>query len=139
MLSYVWMAVVVVALLLEAITMGLVSIWFVPGALFALTLSLLSFELHWQIIAFAATSAVTLFLGLTIKRKKTKTNVDSVIGKTALIIEEVNNIEGRGAAKLGGQVWTARSKNPNETLLPGDQVIVLAVEGVKLICRKKTI
>lgn len=139
MLSYVWMAVVVVALLLEAITMGLVSIWFVPGALFALTLSLLNFELHWQIIAFAATSAVTLFLGLTIKRKKTKTNVDSVIGKTALIIEEVNNIEGRGTAKLGGQVWTARSKNPNETLLPGDQVIVLAVEGVKLICRKKTI
>ncbi len=137
MLSYVWMAVVVVALLLEAATMSLISIWFVPGALLALTLSLLNLELHWQIVAFAVTSVVTLFLGLTIKRKKTKTNVDSVIGKTALIIEEVNNIEGRGAAKLGGQVWTARAKNEKETLVPGDQVIVLAVEGVKLICRKK--
>ena len=139
MLSYVWVGVVVMALLLEAITMGLVSIWFVPGALFALTLSLLNFEPYLQIIVFAATSVVTLFLGLTLKRKKTKTNVDSVIGQTALIIEEVNNIEGRGAAKLGGQIWSARAKNPSETLLPGDQVVVLAVEGVKLICRKKTI
>lgn len=137
MLPYVWMAVVVVALLLEAITMGLISIWFVPGALVSLALSLVPLALHWQLIAFAAISAVTLILGVTIKRKKTKTNVDSVIGKTALIIEEVNNIEGRGAAKLNGQVWSARSKHPDETLVPGDQVIVLAVEGVKLICRKK--
>jgi membrane protein implicated in regulation of membrane protease activity len=137
MLPYVWMAVVVVALLLEAITMGLISIWFVPGALVSLALSLVPLALHWQLIAFAAVSAVTLILGVTIKRKKTKTNVDSVIGKTALIIEEVNNVEGRGAAKLNGQVWSARSKNPDETLVPGDHVIVLAVEGVKLICRKK--
>lgn len=137
MLPYIWMAVVVMALLLEAITMGLVSIWFVPGALVALTLSLVPMALHWQVIAFAGISAITLVLGLTIKRKKIKTNVDSVIGKTAVIIEEVNNVEGRGAAKLNGQVWTARSGHPDEILVPGDHVMVLAVEGVKLICSKK--
>ena len=137
MLPYIWMAVVVMALLMEAITMGLISIWFVPGALVALTLSLVPLALHWQMIAFAGISAITLILGVTIKRKKTKTNVDSVIGKTALIIEEVNNVEGRGAAKLNGQVWTARSNHPDETLVPGDHVMVLAVEGVKLICSKK--
>jgi membrane protein implicated in regulation of membrane protease activity len=60
-----------------------------------------------------------------------------VIGQTVLITEEVNNIEGRGAGKLGGLVWSVRTQNPEEVLAPGDLAEVLSVEGVKLICRKK--
>lgn len=137
MMTYVWAAVIVAALLLEGVTMGLVAIWFVPGALVALILSLFSVPMPWQILAFGVLSAITLLLGLRIRRKKTKTNVDSLVGKTVLITEEVNNIEARGTGKLNGQVWSVRAKNPEEALVPGDLAIVVAIEGVKLICRKK--
>ena len=137
MMTYVWAAVIVAALLLEGVTFGLVAIWFVPGALVALIMSLFSVPLPWQILAFGVISVITLFLGLKIRRKKTKTNVDSLIGKTVLITEEVNNIEAKGTGKLNGQVWTVRAKNPAEVLVPGDLAIVVAIEGVKLICRKK--
>jgi membrane protein implicated in regulation of membrane protease activity len=137
MMTYVWAAVIVAALLLEGVTFGLVAIWFVPGALVALIMSLFSVPLPWQILAFGIISVITLFLGLKIRRKKTKTNVDSLIGKTVLITEEVNNIEAKGTGKLNGQVWTVRAKNPAEALVPGDLAVVVAIEGVKLICRKK--
>ena len=137
MMTYVWAAVIVAALLLEGVTFGLVAIWFVPGALVALIMSLFSVPLPWQILAFGIISVITLFLGLKIRRKKTKTNVDSLIGKTVLITEEVNNIEAEGTGKLNGQVWTVRAKNPAEALVPGDLAVVVAIEGVKLICRKK--
>ena len=137
MMTYVWAAVIVAALLLEGVTFGLVAIWFVPGALVALIMSLFSVPLPWQILAFGVISVITLFLGLKIRRKKTKTNVDSLVGKTVLITEEVNNIEAKGTGKLNGQVWTVRAKNPAEALAPGDLAIVVAIEGVKLICRKK--
>ncbi|MBE6621285.1 MAG: NfeD family protein [Ruminococcaceae bacterium] len=137
MMTYVWAAVIVAALLLEGVTFGLVAIWFVPGALVALIMSLFSVPLPWQILAFGVISVITLFLGLKIRRRKTKTNVDSLIGKTVLITEEVNNIEAKGTGKLNGQVWTVRAKNPAEALVPGDLAIVVAIEGVKLICRKK--
>jgi membrane protein implicated in regulation of membrane protease activity len=140
MMSYVWTAVIVGALLLESVTMGLISIWFVPGALVALVMSLCHVAMHWQIIVFAAVSLVMLLFGMFLFRprfKKRKKSLNTVVGRVALITEAVNNVEGRGAAKLGGQIWTARSKDDEETLLPGDQVVVVAVEGVKLICRKK--
>jgi membrane protein implicated in regulation of membrane protease activity len=100
-------------------------------------MSLFAVPLHWQILVFASVSVVMLLLGLSIRRKKTKTNVESVVGQTVLITEEVNNIEGRGTGKLGGLVWSVRTKDPKEVLVPGDLAVVLSVEGVKLICRKK--
>ena len=137
MMTYVWAAVIVGALLLEGMTLALVAVWVVPGAAVALIMSLCSIPIPWQVAVFAALTVVTMILGFKIRRKKTKTNVDSVVGKTVLITEEVNNIEGRGAGKLGGLVWTVRTKDPEEALVPGDLAVVLSVEGVKLICRKK--
>ena len=137
MMTYVWASVIVGALLLEGMTLALVAVWVIPGASVALIMSLCSIPMPWQIVAFAALTVVTMIFGFKVRRKKTKTNVDSVVGKTVLITEEVNNIEGRGAGKVGGLVWTVRTKDPGEALVPGDLAVVLSVEGVKLICRKK--
>lgn len=137
MMTYVWASVIVGALLLEGVTLALVALWFVPGALAAMIMSLFDVAPLWQILAFASTSVLMLIIGLSIRRKKPKTNVESVIGQTVLITEEVNNIEGRGAGKLGGLVWSVRTQTPEEALVPGELAVVLSVEGVKLICRKK--
>ena len=137
---FVWLAVVVLLLLTEAATMGLVSVWFLPGALVALVLSLCKVGLAWQIVAFVVLSVVTLAFGRKIFRplaKKEKTNADALIGKTALITERVDNVRSCGAVKVGGQIWTARAEIENEILEVGEQVTVVQIQGVKLICRKK--
>jgi membrane protein implicated in regulation of membrane protease activity len=137
MMTYVWAAVIVGAMLLEGITLALVAIWFVPGALVGLVLSILTVSLPWQVGAFLVTTVLTFILGLKIRRKKSKTNVDALIGQVVVVTEEVNNIEGRGAGKLHGQFWTIRSQDASQTLVPGDLAVVVAIEGVKLICRKQ--
>lgn len=137
MMTYVWAAVIISALLLEGVTLALVAIWLVPGAICALVMSLLSVSMTWQVLAFACITVITMVLGLSIRKKKAKTNVDSVVGQTVLITEEVDNIKGQGAGKLGGLVWSVRAASEKEQLLPGDQAEIVEVQGVKLICRKK--
>ena len=137
MMTYVWAAVIVGAMLLEGNTLALVAIWFVPGALVGLVLSLLTVSLPWQVGAFLVTTVLTFILGLKVRRKKSKTNVDALIGQVVVVTEEVNNIEGRGAGKLHGQFWTVRSQDASQALVPGDLAVVVAIEGVKLICRKQ--
>ena len=139
-MPYVWLGVILLAIIVELSTMGLVSIWFLPGALTALVLALLDVDLIWQIAAFVVLSVLTLTVGRRLFRpfnKKTKTNADALIGQRALITEQVSNIEGRGALKIGGQVWSARAEQEGEILEVGDEVEIVDIRGVKLICRKK--
>ena len=137
MMMYVWAAVVVGSMLLEGVTLALVAIWLLPGALVGLVLSILSVPLPWQVGAFLVVTVLTFILGFKVRRKKSKTNIDALIGQVVVVTEEVNNIEGKGAGKLNGQVWTVRTRDASETLVPGDLAVVVSIEVVKLICRKQ--
>ncbi|NCC68191.1 MAG: NfeD family protein [Clostridia bacterium] len=112
----VWAALIVIFLIIEGATAGLSSIWFALGAVAGLILSLLNVGLVWQIVAFIVVSIATLLLTrpLAMKYVSTKvqaTNADRVIGQTGIVLEEINNISGTGAVKIGGKIWTARSAN----------------------------
>ena len=142
MMPWIWLSVIVAIILIEGVTMGLVSIWFLPGALIALVLSAFHVPPPWQIAVFVVMAVVMLFLGKRLFRpfhKKVKTNAEALIGQTAIVTEQVCNVEGRGAAKLRGQIWSARTEREGEALEIGEQVTVVAIEGVKLICRRKTL
>ena len=142
-MPYIWAAVFIAAIVVESQTMGLVAIWFMPGALISMFLAMLHVAEWIQIVVFVALTVLLLVLGKTIfkslfpKTKYVPTNADALIGREAIITEEVNNLEGRGAAKLGGQIWTARAKDADAVLVPGDVVTVCEISGVKLICQKK--
>ena len=60
------------------------------------------------------------------------TNADMVIGKEALVTEDIDNVEATGAVSVGGKVWTARS-DTGVSIKSGTVVNVLRIEGVKLI------
>ena len=137
-----WIAVVVFSVISEAMTTALVAIWFMPSALVATVLSLFKVPFYVQVLVFAVLSALFIIfsrtiLGKTLRAKHTPTNADSVIGESAVITEQVCNIENRGLAKVRGQIWSARSAD-GDTLEPGEIVSVISIEGVKLICRKET-
>lgn len=144
-MTILWIAIFIAALIIEGATAELIAIWFVPGALVSLVLSFFSVADWIQWAVFVATSAILLVLALTVFRRKilskvkvTNTNADSLIGEIAIVSEEIKNIEAVGAVKIKGQVWTARMENDSDTAAIGERVVVVAISGVKLICKKQT-
>ncbi|MBQ0124700.1 MAG: NfeD family protein [Clostridiales bacterium] len=141
MLPYVWLGVIVAAIIIEALTVALVSVWFIPGAIIAMALAFFDMPLYLQIIAFAAASAVMLtcfkpIIKKTLKIKEEPTNViDTVIGKQAIVTEKIDNLNEFGAVKIQGKEWSARSADGSEIDV-GEVVNIIEIRGVKLICTK---
>ncbi len=140
----VWVAVFICAIIIEAQTAELVSIWFVPGAIIALVLSLFKVEWWIQLIVFVGVSALLLLLSRTVFKKwimkgdsNSKTDLDLLVGETAVVCDRINNIEETGSVKLKGQIWSARMIDSDTEAQAGELVVVVEIVGVKLICRKK--
>ena len=131
-----WLAAMVVFIAAEAMTVSLVSIWFAAGALGAIIVALVGGGLVLQVTVFLAL-AVALLLSLrSIVRKHftphvTKTNIDSVIGATGIVVTPVNNIAALGQVQINGMEWSARSSE-NTHIPAGTMVRVDRVEGVKV-------
>lgn len=136
----VWAAALVVFLIVEGVTAGLVSIWFAAGALAALICALLHAPLWLELLWFAVVSLVTLILTKPLVKKyvngrRHPTNADRHIGKRAIVTERIDNLAARGAVQLDGLVWTARSLS-GETLDAGEVVTVKEIQGVKLLVER---
>ena len=127
-----WVAALVVFLIVEAVTAGLVSIWFVFGSLVALICAALGAAVWLQIFWFVIVSVATLVL----TRPLVATNADRSIGRTAVVTERIDNLAATGAVKLDGVVWTARSTDDAVAIETGERVTVRAIEGVKLIVER---
>jgi len=141
-MAYVWLGVIVMAIIAEASTVSLVSIWFVPSACIAMILALCRVQLWIQLVVFFITFLLLMiFIKPLLKNcfrvKPVATNADTVIGLEGVVSESINNLEARGQVKVRGQVWSARSADEAVTFAEGDIVRVLRIEGVKLICEKK--
>ena len=142
MYIYVWLAVFVLSILVEAATAGLASIWFAGGAFVAFLLALLDVSPVWQVVAFVVISLLLLVFTRPlarkyINRKAEKTNVlDSIIGRTAIVTEEINNILATGKVTVDGMPWTARSAVAEEVIPVGTEVTVVSLTGVKCIVRR---
>ncbi|MCI9139363.1 NfeD family protein [bacterium 1XD42-8] len=139
--AFIWLAVIVICLIIEAVTLGLTTIWFAGGALIAFIASLFRVPIAIQFFLFFIVSLALLFLTRPIAIKyfnkdRIKTNVDTLIGKQAVVISEINNLKGEGTVILEGKEWTARSNAKHEILEDGMVVKILRIEGVKLIVEK---
>lgn len=138
-----WLILFIVLLIIEIITLGLTTIWFAGGALIAFVLALLGVPATIQWAVFCVVSLVLLFatrpwaVRYFNNQKKEKTNVDSLIGKTAVVTTPIRNLEGKGEVFVNGLTWTARSAEDSVVIEENAHVTVKAVEGVKLIVEEK--
>ena len=133
-----WVVALVVFLIVEAVTAGLVSIWFVFGSLVALICAALGAAIWLQIFWFVIVSVATFVLTRPLVKRyvdsrSVATNADRNIGRTAVVTERIDNLAATGAVQLAGVVWTARSTDDAVAIEPGTHVTVRAIEGVKLI------
>ena len=136
-----WAAALVVFLIVEAVTAGLVSIWFVFGSLVALIGAALGAAVWLQIFWFVIVSVATLVLTRPLVKRyvdsrSVATNADRSIGRAAVVTERIDNLAATGAVKLDGVVWTARSTDDAVAIETGERVTVRAIEGVKLIVER---
>ena len=138
-----WIAAMIFFFIVEAATVGLVSIWFAFGALAALICSLMHAPVWLQIIWFLAISVITLVLTRPLAKRYVNgravaTNADRNIGRTAVVSERIDNLAATGAVKLDGVTWTARTPEDSVTVEEGAPVIVQEIQGVKLIVVPKS-
>ena len=134
----IWLLVLAVSLVVEFLTLGLTSVWFAGGALIAALLALLGVPWPFQIAAFIIVSALLLILTRPVavkyfNDKRVKTNVESMVGQKAIVLGEIDNLQGLGRVRVGTQDWSARSSIEDVRFAVGDVVKVVSVEGVKLI------
>ena len=140
-MTFIWIAAIVVFGIAEAATAGLVSIWFVAGAVAALLAVQLGAALWLQIVIFLAVSIAALAATRPLAHKmldKTivPTNADRVLHHAAKVVEEIDNENARGAVYIDGKTWTARSEDG--AVIPwGTMVTVVRMEGVKLFVREE--
>ena len=137
-----WLVVLIVCILIEIPTLGLTTIWFAGGSLFAALVALLHLPLWLQIAVFVVVSLVLLFLTRPIAVKyfnkdRIRTNAESLVGQQAIVISEIDNMQGIGQVTVGGIEWSARSVDNKMNFPVGSVVEILAIQGVKLIVGEK--
>ena len=136
--SMAWLALVVIMLVIEIITLGLTTLWFAGGALVAFIAALLGAPLVVQVILFLVVSVALLLITrpLAVKyfnKDRIKTNAESLIGAQGIVTSEIINLQGIGQVTVGGQEWSAKAKDSQRNFQPGEVVDIVEIQGVKLI------
>ena len=133
-----WLVVMVALIVIELATLGLTTIWFACGALVAVVAAALDAPLLLQILMFVVVSFAVLLAVRPIAVKyfnkdRTRTNIESMIGRQAIVVGEIDNMQGIGQVSVNGMEWSARSTINELKIAVGRVVVIRAVDGVKLI------
>lgn len=140
--TIVWGVLCVLFAVIEALTAGIVSIWFVGGSIVALVVALLGGPVWLQIIL-----ALGVSFGLLAgcrkmfptskegKKLEAEMSAESILGKTGCVSDEI--LPGKtGLVRINGVQWMARTINNNEHLAEDTPVVVCRKEGNICIVEK---
>lgn len=132
-----WLALFVVALIIEIVSADMISIWFALASIPSFIIALLEGHIVVQIVSFIFFTAILLILTRPVVKKylktnEIKTNVDAMVGMTVTVIKDIRPDE-IGRVVVRAIDWAAMSK---ETILVGEHARVLDVDGNKLIVEK---
>ena len=135
-MSIIWLVVLILFGIAEAVTVGLVSIWFCAGALAALIAALAGANFWVQMILFLVISFAALLVVRPLARKyltptQQATNADRFIGAEGTVTQDIDNLNGAGQVNLAGQIWSARSED-DSPISAGTRIRVNRIEGVKV-------
>ncbi|MGI6070988.1 MAG: NfeD family protein [Blautia sp.] len=139
--AIIWLGLLAVLLVIEALTVGLTTIWFAGGALIALISVFFGAPIWLQIGLFLVISLVLLIFTRPaavrfMNRQMEPTNVAALIGKTAVVKEKIDNVQETGVVHVQGLDWMARTKEDGIIIEEDAVVRVLEVQGVKLIVER---
>lgn len=138
----VWTIVLIAALIVEGASFALVAIWFAAGALAALVAAGLGAPFFVQLIVFIAMAVIMLIFTRPLLKKLfpnkfIPTNSELEIGKTAVVIEAIDNATGKGRVRLSGVNWAAVSEN-GQDISVDEIVVVKEIRSAKVVVARSS-
>ena len=136
-----WLIAAGVFFIIDMATIGFLIFWLGIGALLAMVTSFITDSILIQVIVFVVTSTVLLVFTRPLVNKfvkvpkEVKTNAYSIIGKKAIVVKNINNVEGDGQVKIDGEVWSAKSAD-DEEISKDTEVEIVEIDGVKAVVKK---
>lgn len=132
-----WLVVILICAFLEAITVNLVTIWFIASGIVAMIASIFTDSLLIQVGIFVL---LGVFLLVTTRKPlqkmvnvhREKTNLDRIYGMTGVVIEEIL-MNKSGVVKVDGKYWTAVS---DSDIPVNSTVTILEINSTKLKVKK---
>lgn len=139
-MNIIWCSALIVFIIAEFATAGLVTVWFAFGALAALISTLFGTPEWLQTVIFVAVSVACLIITRPLAKKYINsgaipTNADRSIGREAIVTVRIDNLSGTGTVNLEGVTWSSASLN-GDVIDEGAHVFVREIRGVKLIVEK---
>ncbi len=140
--AIVWLGLMILLLMIEVATLGLTTLWFAGGCLAAFFTALMHAPGLVQVLVFLVVSILLLYFTRPIalrylNKSREKTNINTIIGKEAVVTSEINNLQAKGQVVVGGMEWTARTNSNEDIIETGTIVVIEKVDGVKLIVKRK--
>ena len=132
-----WLILVIVLTIVELATVNLLSVWFVISGIVAMILSFFIDDVAIVSTVFALLGILLLFTTRPLLKKylptqRVRTNADRIIGMSGVVTEEIKK-NSVGEVKVDGKKWSAIS---NSKIPVGSEVIIEAIDGVKVVVRK---
>jgi len=134
-MTFVWLAVIGALVVVELLTYGLYFAALATAALVPLVLSLLGLDLWVQALGFLVAAVVALAFVRPLITKwqgdkpETMTNANALVGKPALVTQEVTQVN--GYVKIRGETWSARTSSGKKAV--GSEVVIEKIAGATLI------
>lgn len=123
----------------EIVTVGFLLFWFGIAGLITMVVSFFTSNIIIQSVVFLVTSVILIlstkpFVKKFVNKETIVTNANSLIGKKAIVIQEINNLQGTGQIKIGGEIWSAQNET-DSVISENQEVEIIKIEGVKLIVK----
>ena len=133
----IWVAIIVLLAIVEAMTINLTTIWFVISGIIALSISFINNNFMLQLGIFCIVGILLLIttrpiLQKWLTSKQVRTNLDRIIGMKGIVTEEITKNE-NGEVKVDGKKWTAYADTPIQV---NSTVKILLIDGVKIKVEK---
>lgn len=137
MMTYVWLGITILAVIIEFATSEMVSLWFVGGGIIALILSAVGVPYYIQIPVFIVVSVVLLLLFRKFVMKKinkgdSKINAERAVGKEFKLLTPIA-FNQAGSIKVDGVIWSAVTEEDHSEIETGKIVKVKGIKGNKYI------
>lgn len=139
---HIWTAIALLLIFVEIITVGFAALCLSIGAIGAAITSSFTDSLIWQIFVFAIFTLISFVYVrplmqklMTRKNNTPKSGVDALIGRIAIVEEDIKSDTIAGRITIDGDSWKAVSEN-GESIFKGEKVEVLSIDSIILTVKK---
>ncbi|MBR5402471.1 MAG: NfeD family protein [Treponema sp.] len=132
-LPWVWVAVTIICVVIESLTLALTTIWFGISGFVMVFLAFTPLPFVAQLFIFVVIAMLLLiftrpFVKKKLSQKQIATNYERIIGQIAVVTKKITALE-KGAVRINGMEWTAAVKE-DITLEKGSKCIIEEIAGV---------